>query len=138
MLCYFNEKESEQKLSQWKLRLLNKSDAAEMILAELKESDLEEDTSDCPVHAAITYLTNHRERMDYASAREAGLPIGSGQVEASCKTLFALRLKRPGSRWKEWSGDHIIQLRALGLSDRWQRGLQLALAPLRTNVSVAA
>jgi hypothetical protein len=33
-------------------------------------------------------------------------------------------------RWKEESGQEIIELRALALSSRWDRGLQLALAPL--------
>ena len=138
-LCPTYEKLREQKVGRWKLLLLNRRDGAEKIFAELEASGLEEeDNSECPVHAAMTYLTNHRGRFDYASARAAGLPIGSGAVESSCKTLFEVRMKRSGSRWKEESGAHIIHLRALALSDRWQRGLQLALAPLRSNVRVAA
>lgn len=90
-----------------------------------------------PVHDAITYLENHGGRMDYAPARQRGLPIGSGTVEAVCKSLVALRMKRPGSRWKEPSGQHILDLRSLVLSDRWQPAMQLALAPLRSHVQAA-
>ena len=81
-----------------------------------------------PVHEAMTYLQNHRERMNYANARQLGLPIGSGNVEASCKSLFALRLKRPGARWHDGTGEQVVTLRAHQLSNRW-RAAELALEP---------
>jgi hypothetical protein len=91
-----------------------------------------------PVHEAITYLENHRECLGYPSARRRGLPIGSGNTEATCKSLFTLRLKRCGARWREERAGEVINLRALALSDRWEQAVRLTLAPLRKAVRVAA
>ena len=92
------------------------------------------------MHAAITSLRSNTEatdRLNYARARRRGLPLGSGNVEATCKSLFELRLKRCGSRWKNASGQHIVQLRALALSNRWGPAVELTLRPLRKAVRVA-
>ena len=42
--------------------------------------------------------------------------IGSGIVEATCKTLVSQRLKRSGMCWKEEGGQAILTFRALLLS----------------------
>lgn len=81
-------------------------------------------------------LENHREYMRYNKARALGLPVGSGNVEVTCKSLFEVRLKRPGCRFKTDSGAHLVDLRALALSDRYAQALTLALAPFRRHVAV--
>jgi len=91
-----------------------------------------------PVPDAITYLENHQPRMNYAYARRHGLPVGSGNVEATCKSLVALRMKRPAARWKEETGEHLLNLRALALSARWEPAMTLTLRPLRKALRLAA
>lgn len=132
--------DGEHRLARWKLSLLNASHAAGGILAELRASGRRDVAvgDRRPVHEAITYLENHRARMDYATARAAGLPIGSGNTEATCKTLVSVRMRRAGSRWKVDTGRHVLQLRALALSDRWDDGIDLTLRPLRKAVRAAA
>lgn len=65
------------------------------------------------------YFRNNRARMDYATYRAEGLPIGSGPVEAACKTLVGHRLKRSGMRWSRPGGQHILNLRVHTQSHRW-------------------
>jgi hypothetical protein len=136
------ESDSDALLKRWKMMLLNKSSAAKDILGELIDSGMDEGSGEGhPVHASITYLQSHYEnadRMNYARARRIGLPLGSGNVEATCKSLFEMRLKRCGARWKNETGQHIVQLRSLALSDRWGPAVELTLRPLRKAVRVAA
>ena len=134
------EGDPEKRLARWRLHLLNVERAALNILGELRESGREHikvgETE--PVHEAITYIQNHHDKMNYAALRAAGLPIGSGNTEANCKTLVEVRMKRAGSRWNIGTARHIVQLRALATSDRWGEALALTLRPLRRSVRVAA
>ena len=123
-------------LRRWRLALVNTKTAPRDLVLELWSSGQRHATVDGarPVREAIRYLLNHRDRMGYAAARRAGLPVGSGNVEATCKSLVEVRMKRPGSRWKEPSGAHVLKLRALALSDRWDEAMVLTLEPLRKAV----
>lgn len=134
------EEKAKSVVCGWRLDLLNRKAAPDEILSALKRSRRREvRVGDArPVHEAITYIENHRELLDYPGARRQGLPIGSGAVEATCKSLIQVRMKRSGARWKEATAGEIIHLRALALSDRWDPALQLTLAPLRKAVRAAA
>ena len=68
---------------------------------------------------ALRYFRGNRHRMGYANAKARGLPIGSGVVEAVCKTLVTERLKRSGMRWGPRSGQAILTLRSLVRSRRF-------------------
>ena len=69
----------------------------------------------------LGYFRRHRARMDYASATQRGLPIGSGVIEATCKTLATQRMKRSGMRWRHAGGQAILTLRALVQSNRFDQ-----------------
>ncbi len=66
-----------------------------------------------------TFFQRNQKRMNYVGFRQQGLPIGSGPVEAACKTLVKTRLGRSGMRWSWPGGQRILQLRTYVKSDRW-------------------
>jgi hypothetical protein len=66
-----------------------------------------------------TFFTRNEQRMDYARFRRHGWPIGSGPVEAACKSLVKTRLCRSGMRWSRSGGQHILSLRTYVKSNRW-------------------
>jgi len=73
--------------------------------------------------------------MDYARLRAQNLPIGSGVVEATCKTLVTQRMKRSGQRWTIDGGEAILNFRALAQSDRFDAAWQRVSAEYRRDVS---
>jgi hypothetical protein len=70
----------------------------------------------------IGYLGNNVHRTDYPVYTARGWQIGSGMIEASCKTVVGHRLKASGMRWREQGTTALCQLRALYKSESalWQ------------------
>ncbi len=66
----------------------------------------------------LTYIRNNKDRMRYATLREAGLPIGSGATESAARTLIGQRAKGRARRWLEHRLRDVLTLRALHHSDR--------------------
>lgn len=66
-----------------------------------------------------TFFIRNKHRMEYARFRRNGWPIGSGPVEAACKSLVKTRLCRSGMRWSRVGGQHILSLRTYVKSGRW-------------------
>jgi len=72
------------------------------------------------LHEQRTYFERNGHRMPYATFRRNGWPIGSGPIEAACKTLVKTRLCRSGMRWSREGGQRILNLRAYVKSNRWE------------------
>ncbi len=74
---------------------------------------------------ALAYFENNAPRMRYQWFRSRGLFVGSGVVEAGCKTIVGQRLKLSGMRWTVAGADAIIALRCREASSQseqiWQR-----------------
>ncbi|MEW6296424.1 MAG: ISKra4 family transposase [Thermodesulfobacteriota bacterium] len=69
----------------------------------------------------LQYFRRNADKMRYALYRAAGLPIGSGVTEAGCKELIKARFCRSGMRWKRETAAPILHLRAIRLSQQWDR-----------------
>lgn len=75
------------------------------------------------VHRRVKqYVSNHMDRMDYPTYQAAGWQIGSGHIEAACKTVVNQRLKQSGMRWGGDGADAVCHLRALyeGETSQWE------------------
>ena len=84
----------------------------------------------------LRYFRHNRHRMRYAQAKACHLPIGSGVVEAACKSLVSQRLKCSGMRWRHDGGQAILTLRALVQSERFDSAWTLLSQTYRQEVTV--
>ena len=66
------------------------------------------------------YFQRNAARMRYPAFRAQGLFVGSGVVEAGCKTVVATRLKRSGMFWTVRGANAIIALRCCRLNRRFE------------------
>ena len=85
------------------------------------------------LNSELKYFQNQRARMDYADYQLRGLPIGSGLVEAACKTLATQRLKRSGMSWRDGK-QAMLTIRSLQQSNRWPAAWNLVSSQLRVEV----
>lgn len=89
------------------------------------------------IRRCAAYYRQHRHRMQYADLKARGLPIGSGVVEAACKTLVAQRLKLSGMRWGR-GAQAILTARGWDQSERFDAAWALLAAVHQVEVHVLA
>jgi hypothetical protein len=107
------EEERQSQVERWCHTLKHQGGPA--LLAALESLDL---TSAPPAvregHRLLTgYLRGNLHRTDYPRYLAAGWHIGSGMIEAACKTVVGQRLKESGMRWRPLGTTEMCQLRAL-------------------------
>jgi hypothetical protein len=78
--------------------------------------------------AEIAFLDRRKELMRYADFRKRGFFVGSGVMEAGCKTVIGLRMKQSGMEWSLRGANAIISLRCVirsgRLEDYWESRAQ--------------
>lgn len=82
----------------------------------------------------IGYFQSNAQRMMYASFKRQGYFIGSGVVEAGCKTVIGKRTKQSGMFWRVKGAQNILDIRCAVMSDTynlyWQSRRQAQLKAL--------
>lgn len=115
------EEQAQELGRQWSHLL--KHEGGQAVLAILEELDLRgrSPTARESHRQVIQYVRHNVHRMDYPYYRAQGWLIGSGHIEAACKTVVGQRLKGCGMRWSEAGADAVCGLRALFKSepDQW-------------------
>lgn len=78
----------------------------------IKEEDRDE------IEGAASYIKGQLPFLNYAEAANDNLDLGSGVVEAACKTLVTQRLKISGAKWSRPGARAILYVRSLAQSGR--------------------
>jgi len=69
----------------------------------------------------IEYLRSNAKRMMYATFKSEDYFIGSGVIEAGCKTVVGKRTKQSGMFWKVDGAQNILQIRTAVIGDTYDR-----------------
>lgn len=89
------------------------------IISELKSLKLPAKKKAEAIRVAA-YLEKNKQRMRYRQFRKQGFFIGSGVIEAGCKSLIGQRLKQSGMHWSVRGSNAIIALRCCIESARFE------------------
>ena len=76
-----------------------------LILQKATDSNIDE------INKQLAYFIDNKNKMRYGLFRAVGIFIGSGVIEASCKTIVENRLNSSGMRWSKKSAANVIALR---------------------------
>ena len=92
----------------------------EKLVAYLRTLDSATTELEHQIETEANYFLRNADRMRYPQFRRQGLFIGSGVIEAGCKTVVAARLKRSGMFWTVRGANAIIALRCCRISGRFE------------------
>jgi hypothetical protein len=122
-----NTDEAKNWYEKYRVVLKESDDGAKRILRSIdyyeKHLDLNK-TRRIQLREQRTFFKRNGARMPYATFRNNSWPIGSGPIEAACKTLIKTRLCRSGMRWSREGGQRILALRTYVKSGRWDTAWQ--------------
>lgn len=129
-LLWSDPAQAKRQSSRWE-EWLREDRIADLITAAQRRIQARGDPPESAPQKALNYFVNNRRRMAYGSYRQAGYFIGSGVVEAGCKTVVGKRLKESGMFWKETGAQNVLTFRCALLSNRFddywdQRSTKLA------------
>jgi hypothetical protein len=103
------------RLGRWAKRLLN--DKVEQLIAQARAQCAGKPQA-VAVEKELGYFVNNVARMQYGTFRSKGFFIGSGVIEAGCKTVIGARCKQSGMFWSQPGAEHVLALRCIHSSRR--------------------
>ena len=114
---------SDEKLrKRWAKRLIKKLNRGrvEIVVEGLRKFPTRKPELRDLLRVEADYFERNRQRMRYPKFRKQGLFIGSGVIEAGCKTIIGARLKQSGMFWTVNGANAIIALRCTVLSGKFE------------------
>jgi hypothetical protein len=100
-------------------RLLDKG-KIEKLVGVLRSIDTANSQMAEKIYTEAEYFERNAERMRYPKFRRQHLFVGSGVIEAGCKTVIGSRLKQSGMFWTVRGANAILALRCSHLNDRFE------------------
>lgn len=73
------------------------------------------------LQAAITYLTNKEDMIDYKTYLKKGFPITTGAVESACGHFVKSRMERNAMHWGFSGAQNALNLRAVNKNGDWNQ-----------------
>jgi hypothetical protein len=100
-------------------RLLDKGKIAKLVAAIRSLHSTYPEVAE-KVRTEADYFETNAERMRYPAFRRQHLFVGSGVIEAGCKTVIGSRLKRSGMFWTVRGANAILALRCCHLNGQFE------------------
>ena len=100
-------------------RLLDKGQI-EKLVGVLRSIDTSSPPTAEKIRTEADYFERNAERMRYPRFRRQHLFVGSGVIEAGCKTVIGSRLKQSGMFWTVRGANAILALRCSHLNGRFE------------------
>jgi hypothetical protein len=100
-------------------RLLDKGKIEKLVLSLRSINSTNPEVLD-KIRIEADYFEKNAERMRYPKFRRLHLFVGSGVIEAGCKTVIGSRLKQSGMFWTVRGANQIIALRFCHLNGRFE------------------
>jgi len=105
----------KRRLGHWARQLLH--DKVQQLIAATRKECAQTARAEA-VEKQLGYFVRNVERMQYGTFRARGFFIGSGVIEAGCKTIIGARCKQSGMFWGVPGAENILALRCLRASRR--------------------
>jgi len=110
-----NHPDQKARQGRWAKRLLK--DKVGALIKETRRACVGQPQA-AAVEEALGYFERNVPRMQYGTFRAAGYFIGSGVVEAGCKTVIGARCKQSGMFWSLPGAENVLALRCIHSSRR--------------------
>jgi hypothetical protein len=94
-------------------------DDVDMVIAAIRKLSSTDLAVQDQLRKEAEYFETNKLRMCYKYFRAQGFFVGSGVIEAGCKTVIGQRLKHSGMRWTVAGANAVIALRCRLLGNRW-------------------
>ena len=105
--------EAEQHRQQWVHILKEDSQGVERVIQLARQAMPKGGKRRRQTQKALAYFENNRDKMHYWVYLQQGLFIGSGVVEAGCKSVVGQRLKQSGMFWSLPGAENILAIRCV-------------------------